>query len=104
MALQTINGSDAISTGPAKLNNNFDFLLGLLTPAGSTVEQAVTPSPYTYTAGTGIEYVYISGGVITACTRNGTSISVAFPLTVILPPGESVVIFYDELPTVVVNK
>lgn len=101
MAVDIINPTDLISTGPAKLNNNFNYLPGY---AGTTASITVGASPFTYTAGTTAEVIYISGGAVTSITRNGVAITVALPLTVMLSPGASVVVTYTETPTMVTDQ
>jgi hypothetical protein len=100
MPVETISPSDPVSTGPAKLNNNFDYLV----PIGTTVPVTLGPSPATYTAGDNFEIAYLSGGSITSVTRNGVPITTGFPITVILWPGVSMVVTYDSIPSLVIDK
>lgn len=73
-------------------------------PLGVTVPATVGAYPWTYTAGTAPEIVYISDGAVTSITRNGTPVTTSVPCTILLPPLASVVITYTLAPTVVVDK
>ncbi len=100
MPIQTINPNGPKSMAPPILNANFDFMV----PIGTTAPVTLGASPAVYTAGDNFEIAYLSGGSITSVTRNGTSISLAFPLTVMLWPNTSMVVTYDDIPTLVIDK
>jgi hypothetical protein len=60
---------------------------------------AVGASPFTYTAGATPEAVYIRGGTVSDVSKNGRTLFVASPATVMLEPGEAVVVTYSAAPT-----
>jgi hypothetical protein len=60
---------------------------------------AVGASPFTYTAGATPEAVYIRGGTVSDVAKNGRTLFVASPATVMLEPGEAVVVTYSAAPT-----
>lgn len=103
MPLITIQGTDTQAASRGVINGNFAYLDGLIAGlSGSSIGYtgtpsviSVGPSPFTYTAGAGLEFVYISGGSITSITRRGVALGLAASVTVILPPGEAVVVTYD---------
>ncbi len=105
MAIVTILGTDHQNTSLSTINSNFAYLASLaVQPGGSTVAITVGASPFTYTAGATAEVVFISGGAVTSVTRHGVNISNGLPACVPLPPGESVVVTYDEAPLMVADK
>src|SRR5580704_12536526 len=66
-------------------------------PAGTTAPISVGASPFTYTAGSAPEVIYISGvpgGAISSVTRHSQALSNQFPLTVLLPAGGSLTVIY----------
>ena len=67
-------------------------------PVGAS---AITPgaSPYTYTAGTSPETVYISGGTVSSVVVGGRTLFAATGCTVNLPANASVVVTYSDVPT-----
>ncbi len=69
--------------------------------AGVTAAISVGASPFTYTASGRMEVIYISDGAVTSVTRNGVSLGVALPMTVLLPRGGSLVVTYTSAPTMV---
>lgn len=69
-------------------------------PIGSS-SVTVTASPFTYTAGSAPETVYIQGGTVSAVARGASTICSASPCYVALPPNGSVVVTYTVAPTVV---
>lgn len=58
-------------------------------------------SPFTYTAGTSPEVVYIFGGTVTNIKRGSTQIASASPAQVTLPPGGTLQVTYSGAPTMV---
>lgn len=98
MPLINILGTDTQSASRGVINGNFAYLaaqIGVAGYSGTPGAVAVGASPFTYTAGAGMEFVYISGGSITSITRRGVSLGSAVPMAVILPPGESVIVTYS---------
>ena len=103
MPLITIEGTDTQAASRGVINGNFAYLAGLISAltggslgyTGTPSVIAVGPSPFTYTAGAGLEFVYISGGSVTSVTRRTIDLGNSMPMTVILPPGEAVVVTYD---------
>jgi hypothetical protein len=94
-----MNFSFSVATTLAPMNG------GLTPQLGTTTTLTPGASPYTYTdSGTGIERLYISGGSVTNITQNGGTLTSAFPLMVVLFPGESITVTYDEVPTMVVVR
>lgn len=73
-------------------------------PTGQTVVISVGPSPFTYTAGIGMETVYISGGSATSVSLNGVPVADSLPIAITLQRLQSVTVTYDEAPTMVVDK
>lgn len=74
-------------------------------PAGVTTPITVTASPFTYTAGSQPEVIYISGGSITSVTRHTQPLTVsAGSITVLLPPGGSVTVTYASAGSPPVGK
>lgn len=71
---------------------------------GQTVAIAVGPSPFTYTAGTGMETVYISGGSATEVSLHGVPVTESLPVAINLQRLQSVTVTYDDPPTMVVDK
>lgn len=67
--------------------------------AGVTSTITVTASPFTYTAGSQYETVYISGGTVSNVAVNGTNVFAATGCTVRLAPGKAVVVTYTVAPT-----
>jgi len=61
----------------------------------------VGASPFTYTAGSTSETVYISGGTVSLVKRGATTVASASPSTVELPPFGTVQVTYSVLPTMV---
>jgi parallel beta-helix repeat protein len=61
----------------------------------------VTASPFTYTAGPTQETVFIRGGTVSLITIDGSTIFVASPATVELPPNKAVVVTYSVAPTMI---
>ncbi len=105
MAIVTILGNQRQNATRSPINDNFSYAASLaVQPGGSTVAITVGASPFTYTAGASAEVVYISGGAVTSVTRHGVNISNGLPACVPLPPGESVVVTYDEAPLMVADK
>lgn len=106
--LATLNGASGyvilfiMASFSVSTSTNPTFVLG--TSLGTTTQQLVGGSPYTYTAGAGLEFVYISGGAVSSVKRNGVDITASLPLSVWLPPGNSVTIVFSETPLVVVDK
>jgi hypothetical protein len=81
------------------------------TPANNTAISGFTArlvsvglSPFTYTAGSSVEYVNLYGGTVSSCTINGVVIANASPCFFALAPGQSVAITYSSPPTMAVNK
>ena len=78
-------------------------VVGMFVNATGTTA-ALTPgsSPWTITnSDMRTACYYISGGVVSAVSRNGVSITDSLPLTVALPPSGALVITYTSAPTVV---
>lgn len=116
MPLIPIVGNLSVAAQRGALNGNFAYLEGLTGNSRLGVTQAITvgPSPFTYTAGTTFEFVYLSGGSITSVTRHGTPLGLSVPSLVILPPGEAMTVTYsiesppasppEGVPTMVTDK
>lgn len=64
-----------------------------------TAAITVGVSPFTYTAGAAPEAVYIRGGTVSDVSKNSRTIFAATGCTVMLEPGESIVVTYSVLPT-----
>jgi len=62
---------------------------------------APNPSPFTYTAGSSRETVYIFGGTVSNVSLGGTQIAAASPTQVQLAPGEAVTVTYSVAPSMV---
>jgi len=62
---------------------------------------SITPgaSPYTYTAGTSPETVYVYGGTVSDITQGGVTLATASPAQFQLGPNESIVVTYTVAPT-----
>jgi hypothetical protein len=67
-------------------------------PVG-TSSITVGASPFTYTAGTSPETVYIDGGTITSVTKGGVTIATTTGRAIQLEPNESIVVTYSAAPT-----
>jgi hypothetical protein len=63
--------------------------------AAATSAITVGASPYTYTAGSTRETVYIRGGDVTDISAVGTTVFVTAPATLELPPGGSIIVTYS---------
>ena len=65
-------------------------------PAGITVPITPGASPFTYTAGSAPENIYISAttGAVSSVTRHGQPIAYGLPLHVLLPPGGQLTVTY----------
>ena len=66
-------------------------------PAGIVVGA----SPFTYTAGSSRETVYIFGGTVSNVSLGGTQIAAASPTQVQLAPGEAMTVTYSVAPSMV---
>lgn len=60
----------------------------------------VDASPFTYTAGSSSETVYISGGDVVSITKNGTNLGLVTGMFE-LEPHEDIVITYNTTPTII---
>lgn len=64
-----------------------------------TASITVTASPFTYTAGSTPEMVYIRGGTVSDVSKNSRTIFTATNCTLRLEPAQAVVITYSSAPT-----
>lgn len=78
-----------------KIRNNTGY-----NPLG-TLAITVGASPFTYTAGTSSETVYVDGGTVTSITKNGQTIATSTGRNIHLEPNESIVVTYTAAPTMV---
>lgn len=74
--------------------------------AGTPFANATTPitvgaSPFVYTCGPSPVTVYISGGAVSLVTKNGVSLTNAFPISIPLTPGEAITVTYTVAPYMV---
>jgi hypothetical protein len=69
------------------------------TSRGTAASITVGASPFTYTAGSRPESVYITGGTVSAITIGGVNIATATGQSVQLLPGKSVTVTYTAVPT-----
>lgn len=69
-------------------------------PVGQSVV-TVGASPYTYTAGQSRETLFIRGGTVSDVKVGATSVFVSTNCTVNLEPGQSCVVTYSSIPTIV---
>jgi hypothetical protein len=60
---------------------------------------SVSASPFTYTAGPTPEMVYIRSGTVSSVTRGGTTVCATSPCSVMLAPGNALVVTYSSAPT-----
>jgi hypothetical protein len=61
----------------------------------------VGASPFTYTAGSSPETVYIYGGTVSNIRIGATQVAAASPAQISLTPGESIIVTYTAAPTMV---
>jgi hypothetical protein len=61
---------------------------------------SVDPSPFTYTAGSSPESIYVSGGTVTSITKNGTNLGIASGVFE-LQPYQSLEVTYSLAPTMI---
>jgi hypothetical protein len=99
MSVSTITGAGG--TGNLILDNPGDGTVG--TPAG------ITPgaSPYTYTAGSRPECVFIRGGTVSDISMGGNTIATSTGSTgfsIMLAPNQSIVVTYTVAPTMLRNR
>lgn len=94
-----VTKQDAANVPPRSIRDNeIHSSAGRITPEG-TASITVTASPFTYTAGTTPEAIYIRGGTVSDISKNSRTIFAASPATVWLEPGEAVVVTYSVAPT-----
>lgn len=89
-----VNGSGLSSTYGDFVDSN----IAADAPQG-TASITVTASPFTYTAGPTREAVYIRGGTVSDISKNSRTIFTASEQTVVLGPGEAVIVTYSGPPT-----
>lgn len=63
----------------------------------------VGASPYTYTAGTSPETIYVYGGTVSSITKAGTQIANQTGLSVEMEANTAIIVTYSSLPTMVKN-
>lgn len=98
VALAPGTAGQVLETGGAAANPAWtNFSAG--STAGTTSTISVTASPFTYTAGSQYETVYIYGGTVSVVAVAGTTVFVATGCTVRLAPGKAVVVTYSSAPT-----
>lgn len=98
VALNPGIAGQVLETGGASANPAWaNFSAGAT--AGATSSISVTASPFTYTAGSQYETVYISGGTVSNVAVASTTVFAATGCTVRLAPGKSVVVTYSVAPT-----
>lgn len=85
-----------------------DYLLSFLgNLAGSALISSQThvvpvgSSPFIYSAGQGPETIYMSGGVVSLITKNGIAITQSLPVSIVLQPGETIIVTYSVAPYMV---
>lgn len=96
---QTYAIADA-ATGLARRNN---MVNGVREVVGGPAAVTVGASPFTYTASTQRESLYIRGGTVSDIKIGAVSVFTATEKTVALEPGQQCVITYTVLPTVIKN-
>jgi parallel beta-helix repeat protein len=65
---------------------------------------SVGASPFTYTAGSTPEMVYISGGTVTAVSKSSSTLFIQSNVNVRLEPHQSVTVTYTSTPTMVKDR
>jgi hypothetical protein len=88
------------SDDPSKLDNLSNTTrYESLNPIGVSAI-TVGASPYTYTNADGVrEAIYIRGGTVSDISKNALTIFTTTPATIWLEPGETVIITYTVVPT-----
>lgn len=91
----TVNIADAgvTGTGRSVRNNKGDSALGFATSI------TVGASPFTYTAGSRPETVYLIGGTVSTVTIGGVQVANGTNREVCLSPGVSMTVTYSSVPT-----
>ncbi len=77
---------------------------GTFNPVGGATAISVSGSPFTYTAGTTPEAVYVSGGTVSAIAKNSVNLFVATGASVWLEPGEAMTVTYSSIPTMIKDR
>lgn len=91
--------SDGGGTGSNVWKSNVGF-----NPQGGQ-SISVTASPFTYTnADSQTEAIYISAGTVSNVSKNSLTIFTSTNCTVVLEPGESVVVTYSSTPTMIKDR
>jgi hypothetical protein len=85
--------TDSSSGGGNRVTNIIGY-----NPVG-TASITVGASPYTYTAGTSPETVYMYGGTVSDVTQGGVTLATTSPAQFQLGPNESIVVTYTAAPT-----
>lgn len=91
------NLTGAVSTGTAGTNEIRKNNLGLNPEGGAAI--TVTASPFTYTAGTSPEMVYIYGGTVSDVSKSSATIATASGISVHLEPNQAITVTYTVAPT-----
>lgn len=65
---------------------------------------SIGASPYTYTAASSPEAIYITNGTVSSIVKNSVTLFTATPATVYLEPNESIVVTYSAAPTMVKDR
>lgn len=93
------------SGGPADISASSTLIMrnnpGLNPISGGVGSVSPGGSPYTYTAGSTPETLYIRGGTVSDVSKSSTTIFTATNCTVILEPNQTVVITYSSTPTLI---
>jgi hypothetical protein len=91
-------------TGSASLTGTISATTGLGSNLGHTPPApavvTVTASPFTYTAGATPEVLRIFGGTVSGVTQGGTTVADSTGSTLLLEPGDAVVVTYSSAPTI----
>jgi len=98
----TTQGFNILGTLTGWISDNWGY-----NPVGAS---SLTPgsSPWTYTAGSTPEIIYLYGGTVSSVAKNSVTLATALSSTTALPvhlqPGESMAVTYSSVPTAVKDQ